>query len=105
MEQTSFLAPPPFVPAWPQPGTLAASALEIFLRGEGLTHPQFEAVSFSWRLSAVVAVLRDLGWPIEADDIPAPTFENPHRLISRYRLPQRFILLASELRAGRGRDD
>ena len=101
MEQTSFLPPPPFAPTWPQPQTLAAAALEIFLRGEGLTHPQFEAVSFSWRLSAVVAVLRELGWPIEADDIAAPTYDNPHRLIARYRLPQKFILLASELRAGR----
>jgi hypothetical protein len=100
MEQTSFLPPPPFAPVWPQPQTLAAQALEIFLRGEGLTHPQFEAVSFSWRLSAVVAVLRDLGWPIEADDIAAPTFESPHRAIARYHLPQKFILLASELRAG-----
>lgn len=100
MEQTSFLPPPPFAPTWPQPGTLAATALEIFLRGERLTHPQFEAVSFSWRLSAVAGVLRELGWPIEAADVPAPTYENPHRLIARYYLPQRFILQALELRAG-----
>lgn len=96
MEQISFLPPPPFAPTWPQPGTLAARALEIFLRGEGLTHPQFEAVSFSWRLSAVVAVLRELGWPIEAADIPAPTYENPHRSIARYHLPARFIPVARE---------
>ena len=94
MEQTSFLPPPPFAPTWPQPQTLADRALEIFLRGEGLTHPQFEAVSFSWRLSAVVAVLRELGWPIEAADIPAPTYESPHRTISRYYLPPKFIALA-----------
>src|SRR5512139_15477 len=94
MEQISFLPPPPFAPTWPQPGTLAATALEVFLRGEGMTHPQFEAVSFSWRLSAVVAVLRELGWPIESIDIPAPTYETPHRTIARYSLPQRFILLA-----------
>lgn len=100
MEQTSFLPPPPFAPTWPQPQTLAARALEIFLRGEALTHPQFEAVSFSWRLSAVVAVLRELGWPIEAADIPAPTYENPHRAIARYHLPQKWIHLAREIRAG-----
>lgn len=91
MEQISFLPPPPFAPTWPQPGTLAATALEIFLRGEGMTHPQFEAISFSWRLSHVVAVLRELGWPIESVDIPAPTFENPHRCIARYHLPGRYI--------------
>ena len=100
MEQTSFLPPPPFAPTWPQPGTLAATALEIFLRGEALTHPQFEAISFSWRLSAVVAVLRELGWPIESIDIPAPTYEHPHRQIARYWLPQKFIRLTRELRAG-----
>lgn len=101
MEQTSFLPPPSFAPTWPQPGTLAAAALEIFMRGEGLTHPQFEAVSFSWRLSAVVLALKALGWPIESNDVAAPTYENPHRTIARYRLPQRFILQAHEIRAGR----
>ena len=90
-EQLSFLPDPPFAPTWPQPETLAARALEIFLRGEGLTHPQFEAVSFSWRLSAVVATLRDLGWPVAAVDIHAPTFEHPHRCIARYHLPTEYI--------------
>ncbi len=102
MEQTSFLPPPPFAPTWPQPGTLAAAALETFLRGEGLTHPQFEAVSFSWRLSAVVLALKALGWPIESDDIAAPTYENPHRTIARYYLPQKWIHLARNIRAGGG---
>lgn len=99
MEQISFLPPPPFAPTWPQPGTLAATALEVFLRGEGMTHPQFEAISFSWRLSHVVSVLRELGWPIEAADIPAPTFENPHRCIARYHLPERYI---EQARRGQG---
>lgn len=90
-EQLSFLPDPPFAPTWPQPDTLAARALEIFLRGEGMTHPQWEAISFSWRLSAVVAVLRDLGWPIETADILVPTHENPHRCIARYSLPAEYI--------------
>jgi hypothetical protein len=100
MKQTSFLPPPPFAPTWPQPQTLAARALEVFLRAEALTHPQFEAVSFSWRLSAVVAVLRNLGWPIESLDVPSPTFENPHRTIARYHLPQKFIEKAHALNKG-----
>jgi hypothetical protein len=99
MEQTSFLPPPPFAPTWPMPGTLAADALAIFMRGEGITSPQFEAVTFSWRLSAVVYTLRDLGWPIESVDIPSPTHENPHRYIARYYLPQKWIHLAADLRA------
>lgn len=100
MEQTSFLPAPPFAPTWPQAGTLAARALDIFLRGESLTHPQFEAVSFSWRLSHVVYALKDLGWPVQADDIPAPTFENPRRVIARYSLPDDVIKQALEIRAG-----
>ena len=100
MEQTSFLPPPPFAPTWPQLGTLAARALDIFLRGESLTHPQFEAVSFSWRLAAVVGALRELGWPVESVDIPAPTFENPHRCIACYRLPHAVIEQAPALRIG-----
>lgn len=54
MEQTSFLPPPPLAPTWPQPGTLADKALEILMTGQGLTHPQFEAVTFSWRLAPAV---------------------------------------------------
>jgi len=100
MEQTSFLPPPPFAPTWPQPGTLAARALDIFMRGESLTHPQFEAVSFSWRLSHVVYALKDLGWPVESRDIPAPTFENPNRCIACYRLPTAVIEQARTLRDG-----
>ena len=101
MEQTSFLPPPPFAPTWPMPGTLAASALDAFLRGEAMTSPQFEALSFSWRLSAVVYDLRALGWPVESIDVPSPTYEAPHRLIARYWLPQKWIHLALEQRAGR----
>lgn len=94
MEQISFLPPPPFAPTWPQPGTLAGRALEIFLRGESMAHPQFEAITFSWRLSHVVYVLRELGWPIESVDFPAPTVESPHRCITYYRLPEKYIELA-----------
>lgn len=99
MEQTSFLPPPPFAPTWPQPGTLAATALEVFLLGESMTHPQFEAISLSWRLSHVVSVLRELGWPIETVDIPAPIVENPHRCIARYHLPTRYIEQARKWQA------
>jgi hypothetical protein len=85
--QSSFLPPPPFEPTWPQPGTLAARCLDAFIQGYSLTHPQFEAMTFSWRLAAVVGALRDLGWPIESHDISAPTPENADRIIARYKLP------------------
>lgn len=100
MEQTSFLPPPPFAPTWPQPGTLADKALEILMTGQGLTHPQFEAVTFSWRLAAIVGALRELGWPVLAEDVPAPTFETPHRTIARYRLAPAVIEQARAIRHG-----
>jgi hypothetical protein len=79
--------PPPFEPTWPDADTLAARALDVFLRGYSMTHPQWEAISLSWRLSAVVYTLRDLGWPVHAEDINAPTPKNPDRIIARYSLP------------------
>jgi hypothetical protein len=99
--QMSLLPEPPFAPAWPQPATLAARLLDILLAGHSQTHPQFEAVTFSWRLAAVVNALRDLGWPIESEDISAPTPECPDRVIARYRLPLRIIAFAKLLKGGR----
>lgn len=91
MEQTSFLPPPPFAPTWPKPNTIEGRALEYFLRGEAMTCPEFEARSHSWRLSSAVHALQRKGWPIESQPIDAPTLEAPHRVISRYRLPRRYI--------------
>lgn len=100
-EQLALLPPPPFSPVWPQPSTLAMRCLSIFLEGDSLTHPQFEAVSFSWRLAAVVNALRELGWPVISEDIASPTAENPDRIISRYRLAPDVIAAALALRGGR----
>ena len=95
--QLELLPPAPFAPVWPQPGPLAHRCLEVLLTGTRLTHPRFEAMSFSWRLAAVVCDLRDLGWPIESVDIAAPTPQYPERRISEYLLPTRIraqVLLA-----------
>ena len=99
-EQLTLLPEPPFSPAWPEPATLASRCLEIFMRGASLTHPQFEAISFSWRLAAIVCTLRDLGWPIQSEEISAPTSECPDRVIARYRLPTDIIAQAILLRRG-----
>ena len=85
--QLELLPPAPFAPVWPQAGTLAARCLEILLTGARLTHPRFEALSFSWRLAAVVCALRDLGWEIESVEIAAPTPQHPDRRIAEYVLP------------------
>lgn len=98
--QLALLPEPPFSPTWPHPATLAERCLGIFLRGHSLTHPQFEAITFSWRLAAVVNELRELGWPIVAADIPAPTPECSDRIIARYRLTPEVIAQAMLLRRG-----
>ena len=85
--QLSFLPEPPFAPSWPHYGTQASDLLHEFLQGYKRTHPEFEAKTLSWRLAAVVCQLRDLGWPIETEDISAPTPDCPDRIIARYFLP------------------
>lgn len=93
-EQLSFLPPPPFSPIWPTKGTLADRALGYFMDGTSMNHPEFEARTQSWRLGAVVFYLRTLGWPIETVEIPAPTPENPHRIIARYHLAPQYTAQA-----------
>lgn len=93
-EQLSFLPPPPFCPAWPQRGTLADRALGMFMDGRMIDHPDFENVTQSWRLGAVVFTLRTLGWPIETIEIPSPTEHSPDRLIALYHLPGKYTAQA-----------
>lgn len=99
-QQLTLLPEPPFSPTWPQSSTLAFRCRDIFMRGASLTHPQFEAISFSWRLAAIVCTLRDLGWPIQSAEISAPTLKNPERTIARYRLAPYLIAQAILLRRG-----
>jgi hypothetical protein len=90
-EQLSFLPPPPFAPVWPRPGTREAKALDILLAGQSVTTPEFEARTFSWRLSAVAHRLNRMGWPVESQMVAAPTHERPHRCIASYHLPAEYI--------------
>lgn len=97
-EQLSFLPPPPFNPAWPTRGTLLDFGLEMFLQGRMIDHPEFEDETQSWRLSAVVCELKDMGWPIERIDIPSPTQRKFNRIIGLYHLPQVYIGQALAIR-------
>jgi hypothetical protein len=97
-QQLSLLPEPPFSPTWPEHATLAARCLEVLMRGSSLTHPQFEAMSFSWRLAAIVCTLRDLGWPVLSEEISAPTPKCPDRIIARYRLHPNTIAFALAMR-------
>lgn len=88
-EQLALIDPPPFSPIWPKRSTLAGEALDKLLQGEAITHPDFEALTGSWRLSEPIRALRhDFGWPVETIDIPAPTEDRPERFIALYALPQ-----------------
>jgi hypothetical protein len=63
----------------------------MMLKGETFIHPEFECITGSWRLSAVVFKLKKLGWPVESLDLAAPSPECPNRTISRYFLPPKVI--------------
>lgn len=91
-EQLSFLPHPDFNPIYPTANTLPARCLSLMLNGQSFTHPEFEQLTGSWRLSAVIFTLKGLGWPVESFDLAAPTPECPTRIISRYYLPPQVIM-------------
>lgn len=87
VEQLCLLDPPPFSPTFPNRTTLAGRALAVLLKGCALTHPDFQSMTNSWRLSEPIRALRhDFGWPILTIEIPSPTKECPGRTIARYIL-------------------
>jgi hypothetical protein len=89
--QFSLLPEPDFAPIYPTPNTLPARCLSMMLNGQTFTHPEFEGVTGSWRLSAVIFTLKGLGWPVHSFDLAAPSKECPTRIISRYFLPPKVI--------------
>jgi hypothetical protein len=87
-EQGELFEPPPFSPTYPPRSSLAGEALFLLLAGRTLTHPEFESITGSWRLSEPVRALRhDYGWPVQTIEIPAPTEERPDRTIAKYMMP------------------
>jgi hypothetical protein len=66
----------------------------MFLAGQAFDHPDFLQDCGSWRLAAVVHQLRDLGWPIDTIEIPAPSEEHPGRFIALYKLPTKYAAQA-----------
>ena len=99
-EQLSFLPPPPFCPTWPSRGTLADKALGMLMDGRLIDHPEFEDVTQSWRLGAVIFKLRVLGWPVETIEIPSPTEHKPDRVIALYRLDGKYTAQALAINGG-----
>ena len=99
-EQLSFLPPPPFCPTWPKRGTLADRALGMLMDGRLIDHPDFQDVTQSWRLGAVIFTLRALGWPVETIEIPSPTEHSPDRIIALYRLDPKYTAQALAMNGG-----
>jgi hypothetical protein len=83
--QLSFLPPMPLAPTMPT-APLERRALDFLLAGQAITTPEFQAVTGTWRLSAMVKRLANLGWPIRAA-YEAITATDGHRQdIARYSL-------------------
>ena len=90
-KQTSFLPDAEFKPIYPTAHTLPHRCLSMMLNGQSFTHPEFEIITGSWRLSAVIFTLKGLGWPVDSYDIAAPSKDCPSRVISRYYLTDKTI--------------
>ena len=58
----------------------------MLMDGRLIDHPDFQDVTQSWRLGAVIFTLRALGWPVETIEVPSPTEYSPDRIIALYRL-------------------
>ena len=71
-------------PIQPPPNTLTSRLLELFKEGRALTSPDFQNLTGSWRLAAVVFELKGLNWPILAIRISAPSPSRPNRKIAPY---------------------
>lgn len=99
-EQLTFLPPPPFCPTWPTRGTLADRALGLLMDGRHIDHPDFQDVTQSWRLGAVIFTLRALGWPVETIEVPSPTEQCPDRVIALYRLDAKYTAQALAMNGG-----
>ncbi len=95
LKQIALLPEPDFNPIYPTPNTLPARCLDLMLDGQTFTHPEFEQLTGSWRLSAVIFTLKELGWPVESFDLSAPSPECSTRTISRYFLPPEVIEYAN----------
>ena len=72
----------------------------MLMNGRLIDHPDFQDVTQSWRLGAVIFTLRALGWPVETIEVPGPTDDAPHRIIALYHLPARYTAQALAMNGG-----
>jgi hypothetical protein len=88
-------------PANPKIGTLTSRALVELLQGKEITHRDFWLHAGTYRLSAVIHLLRAMGWDIQDTPEVVPTSDPTKRRahIKRYYLPEEVISAAGD--AGR----
>jgi hypothetical protein len=88
-------------PAFPNIGTLSSRALCLLLQGRAITHRDFWLHAGTYRLSADIYLLREMGWDIRDNPEVVPTSDPTKRRahIKRYYLPNAAISTAGE--AGR----
>ena len=72
----------------------------MLMDGRLIDHPDFQDVTQSWRLGAVIFTLRALGWPVETIEVPSPTELSPDRVIALYRLDGKFTAQALAMNGG-----
>jgi hypothetical protein len=80
-----------FSPTFPPRSRLAGKALAMLLNTpDGITTPDFQANTKSWRLAAYIhTLIHEYGWPIEVLEIPFS--DDRSRFIAKYYLPQRVL--------------
>ncbi len=86
--QTELFERPAFSPSYPPRSRLIGKALAmLFSVPDGITTPDFQAITRSWRLAAYVhKLIVEYGWPIEVLEIPFS--DDRSRFIAKYYLPR-----------------
>jgi hypothetical protein len=85
-------------PIYPSAGTLGSRALALLLKGEAITHKDFQRHAGSYRLGSFICDLRAKCWPIQDNWEVVPTGDPTKRSakVKRYSLVQAAITSAGE---------
>lgn len=95
MEQFVLLPEPNFNPKVPSKNTLSYDAISLMLQGKDISHRNFDKVTSSYRLAAVINDLKKDGWIIESYWFTQRIRKNRKRKTryKRYYLKDKYINL------------